>query len=200
MRGRGRLLDYLPWAAALLVVAAPVASVASAADREQRYFDPATGFRIHRYRAPTPESAPGATRIASDEIAALVNGARAILVDVMPAEGAGLDRRTGEWRLSKPRAHIPGSVWLPDVGKGVLSAEMDAYFRASLERLTGGDRTRPLIFYCLADCWMGWNAVKRAAGYGYSRLYWFPEGTDGWRDWEGDLVPATPEPNPASTR
>lgn len=27
---------------------------------------------------------------------------------------------------------------------------------------------------------MSWNALRRAASYGYRCLYWYPEGTDGW--------------------
>ena len=41
---------------------------------------------------------------------------------------------------------------------------------------------------------MGWNAVKRAAGYGYTSLYWYPDGTDGWRDWDKPFEAAVPVP------
>lgn len=41
---------------------------------------------------------------------------------------------------------------------------------------------------------MAWNAVRRAAGYGYTRLYWYPDGIDGWRDWERKAEPAEPVP------
>lgn len=158
------------------------------------HIDPETGYRISRYRAPTPESAPGATTISVDLIEGLVRDEDAILIDAMPAEGAGPDPETGVWRLSRKRVHIPGSVWLPEIGKGRLSTTMEAYFRSNLERLTGGVRSRALIFYCLADCWMGWNAAKRAVAYGYRRVFWFPEGSDGWRDWDGQLVEAVPVP------
>lgn len=164
--------------------------------QDGRHFDAVTGFRIDRYRAPTPQTAPGAVTIDVEDVNRLVRDENAVLIDAMPAEGAGPDPKTGAWRLSRKREHIPGSVWLPDVGKGELSAAMDDYFRTNLARLTEGDRSRAVIIYCLADCWMGWNAAKRAASYGYTRLYWLPEGTDGWRDWEGTLVPAVPVPLP----
>ena len=41
------------------------------------------------------------------------------------------------------------------------------------------DRTP--VFYCKADCWMWWNAAKRALAYGYDMVIWYPEGTEGWR-------------------
>lgn len=173
---------------------ASVALTAAAAAEDQKHFDPVTGFRTSRYRAPTPQTAPGATTVSVDDVRRLVRDEGAVLIDVMPAEGAGPDPRTGVWRLSKPHHHIPGSLWLADVGKGELSVEMETYFKANLERLTDGDRARPIILYCLADCWMGWNASKRAAGFGFTRVYWFPEGADGWRDWEGPLVSGVPEP------
>jgi len=162
------------------------------AQDDSAHFDFRSGYRISRYRAPVPESVPGGTRIQFEDVERLVKEKNALLIDVAPAEGAGPDTETGEWRLSKKRENIPGSHWLADVGKGALNDEMERYFISNLERLTRGDKTHPIIIYCLADCWMGWNAVKRAASYGYTSLYWYPEGTDGWHDWDGKLEQATP--------
>lgn len=167
---------------------------------EPSLFDPDTGFRMSRFRSPVTEEVPGATRISYDDVVELVKSKNAVLLDVMAAEGGGADPETGRWRIVKPRQHIPGSHWLPDVGKGVLNAGLEAYFKTNLERLTGGDKSRPLVIYCVADCWMGWNATKRAVGYGYTAVHWYPEGTDGWRDWDGNMAPASPvamEPNQA---
>ena len=178
---------WLVYALSLTVVLA--ASSGAAAEAE---FDAATGYRIARYRSPVPPEVPGGTRIVAAEVEKLVKEQQAVLVDVMPSEGAGPDPATGVWRLSKARQHIPGSIWLPDAGKGQLTPEMDAYFRSNLETLTAGDRQRAIIIYCQADCWMSWNAVRRAYGYGYRRLYWLAEGTDGWRDWDGPVEDAVP--------
>ena len=57
---------------------------------------------------------------------------------------------------------------------------MTEYFRAGLETATGGDKSRPLVFFCLAECWMSWNAAKRALEDGHQAVFWYPEGTDGW--------------------
>jgi PQQ-dependent catabolism-associated CXXCW motif protein len=157
-------------------------------------FDAATGYRIARYRSPVTVAVVGGTRITAAEVDGLVRDQAAVLIDVMPSEGAGPDPQTGAWRLSKTRQNIPGSVWLPDVGKGELSVEMDGYFRDNLAKLTATDKTRAVIIYCQADCWMSWNAIKRAASYGYTQLYWFAEGSDGWRDWDGRFETAIPVP------
>ena len=60
-----------------------------------------------------------------------------------------------------------------------------------------GDKRRPLKFFCMADCWMSWNAVKRAAEFGYGHVHWFAEGTDGWWELDRPLVAAEPPPVPA---
>jgi PQQ-dependent catabolism-associated CXXCW motif protein len=78
------------------------------------------------------------------------------------------------------RNSIPGSFWLPNVGYGRLHPAIEAYFKTQLERLTGGERGKAVLIYCLERCWMSWNAAKRALEYGYTNMIWYPDGTDGW--------------------
>lgn len=180
-------------AAGAIVFGVVAPGLARSGDTE--LFDATTGYRISRYRAAVHDAPPGGQRISIDEIDRLLASGAALL-DVMPAEGGGPEPETGEWRLVRPRENIPGSVWLADVGRGTLTAEMEAYFRDGLVRLTGGERGRAVIVYCQSDCWMAWNAVKRASGYGYTALFWYPEGSDGWRDHDRPLVSAKPVPLP----
>ena len=191
-------LDRVLQACALFLVAAlaimPAAAPLPVSAGAEPHYDKDTGYRISRYRAATPDDVPGGIRIGIDDVERVVREENAILVDVMPSTGAGFDPKTGTWRLIKTHDHIPGSTWLPDVGRGHISKVLDNYFRSNLERLTGGDKTRPLLIYCQSDCWMGWNAVQRAASYGYERIYWYPDGIDGWRDWEKSFEPAKPVP------
>lgn len=187
MSGRAGAVVAAVLALTVLVAAAPqyggLALAAGNAD-----YDPQTGYRIGNYRSPLPPDVPGGKRVDADDIDALLPTG-ALLLDVMPAEGPGYDAATGAW-LGPTHDTIPGSVWLPDVGRGRLSPEVDCYFRTELVRLTGGDKAKPLVFFCQSDCWMSWNAVQRARGYGYTSLYWYPEGGDGWRDWDRKLTPA----------
>ena len=97
------------------------------------------------------------------------------------------------WR-DRRRENIPGSVWLANVGYGALSGEMESYFRHSLEELTGGDVGRVLVFYCDRDCWMSWNAAKRAIAFGYARVHWYPDGTQGWTEAGLPRAETTPRP------
>jgi PQQ-dependent catabolism-associated CXXCW motif protein len=96
----------------------------------------------------------------------------------------------------RPRSNIPGSIWLPDTGYGELALSMAEYFASGLERAAKGDRTRLLVFYCLANCWMSWNAAKRALSLGYPNVAWYRDGTDGWLATGLPLEDAVPEPRP----
>jgi PQQ-dependent catabolism-associated CXXCW motif protein len=91
---------------------------------------------------------------------------------------------------------VPGSIWLPDTGYGVLAPAMQQYFEHGLEQASGGDRNRMLVFYCLANCWMSWNAAKRAIAIGYTHVAWFPDGTDGWSAERLPLEQRTPVQRP----
>jgi PQQ-dependent catabolism-associated CXXCW motif protein len=169
-----------------------------AAAAEEPEFDQTTGYRIARYRTPVDPKVPGGTRVLIEEAGKLITSG-VILIDVLPSEGAGLDRATGTWTMAKPHQNIPGSVWLPDVGRGVIDPLIETYYKSNLESLTGGDKTKAILIYCQSDCWMGWNAVKRAASYGYTKLYWYADGIDGWRDWERPFSDAEPVPVDLST-
>ena len=170
-------------------------SVLSSADSQAPFFEPG-GYRIDRFRAPVPDSLPGAATLHTRALVQLVESAAPppILIDVLPApprpEGLAA---TSLW-LPPSREDIPGSVWLPNVGYGRLSDALDRYFRANLARLTEGDPARPIVIYCQAECWMSWNAARRAVEYGYGRVIWYPEGTDGWQAAGLPLEAATPVP------
>jgi PQQ-dependent catabolism-associated CXXCW motif protein len=158
--------------------------------------DEPEGYRLGQYRAPTPPSLTGATTLDTRAAERLWREKNAVFVDVMPHDPKPANLPAGTVWRERRRDNIPGSVWLANVGYGVLSPEMELYFRLSLEEVTAGDQGRTLVFYCDIDCWMSWNAAKRAMAYGYSNIAWYPDGTDGW---EGAKLPteeAQPELRP----
>ncbi len=161
-----------------------------------RHINPKTGLRTAYYRARLPNSVPGGKRITVDQAHTHYQNKSAIFVDVMAHTGTGPDPIDGLWRLAQPRSNIPGSVWLADVGTGTLSKEMENYYRSNLARITNNDKTKPLIIYCTADCWMAWNAVRRAAKWGYNNLLWLPQGSDEWKTKGYPLAQSTPVPLP----
>lgn len=138
------------------------------------------GYRMKDYRAPTPPTLQGATVLSTDEAAAHWQKRDAVFIDVLPQAPRPADLPAGTMWRDKPREDLPGSVWLPDTGYGALAPVMQQYFERGLAQATGGKRDRLLVFYCLANCWMSWNAAKRAVSLGYTNVAWYPDGTDGW--------------------
>ncbi|WP_166142370.1 PQQ-dependent catabolism-associated CXXCW motif protein [Methylosinus sp. RM1] len=138
------------------------------------------GYRMSDFRAAVPATLRGARVIDTPQAFAIWRDKAAVFVDVLPRppRPAGLPP-DAVWR-DKPRFDIPGSVWLPETGYGELAPAALHYFESGLARATAEDKSRPLVFYCLADCWMSWNAAKRALALGYSNVSWFSRGTDGW--------------------
>src|SRR5262245_46135451 len=140
------------------------------------------GYRGEPYRSPTPSTLRGVRVLSTSEAEAIWKSRDAIFIDVLPhaPRPAGLPPDT-IWR-DKARRNIPGSIGLPDTGYDGLAAKTENYLRNNLARVTGGDKARLLVIYCLRDCWMSWNAAKRILAMGYTRVTWYPDGTDGWDD------------------
>ena len=153
------------------------------------------GYRTERYREPTPATLEGATVVDTPALQRLVASEQPVLIDVMAKELETADAQAA-WE-PPPREHVAGSVWLPNVGLGSLAPEFMAYFEDSLATLTEDDPARPLVFYCDINCWMGYNAAKRAVReLGYSNVYWYPEGVQGWQSAGLEVVEAEPLPMP----
>ncbi|BBB28032.1 rhodanese-like domain-containing protein [Neptunomonas japonica] len=146
------------------------------------------GYRLFRYRSPTPKQHDQAITVSTQQLVTLLKQLPApILLDVQP-----LIWKSGFFIEKEPRLHIPSSYWLPNVGQGELEEAWADYFLQYLQDLTQGRQDYPIVIYCTADCWMSWNAVKRAAQWGYSHLYWYRDGSDGWQ--EADLETAEGKP------
>jgi PQQ-dependent catabolism-associated CXXCW motif protein len=140
------------------------------------------GFRLDDYRKPVPQTLAGAKGVLTAEAAKALMDQGAVFLDVYPRapKPPNLPAST-VWR-EPPHRSIAGARWIPNVGYGVLAAPTEAYFNAQLVRASGGDLGKPLVFFCLRDCWMSWNAAKRAIAKGYSAVFWFPEGSDAWEE------------------
>jgi PQQ-dependent catabolism-associated CXXCW motif protein len=181
---------------ALLLLSAGLAGVGSSGVRSEVVAEP-DGYKASDYRSKVPATLKGARVVTAREAAALRDAGGdkpALFIDVYPRPPKPANLPAGTvWR--DPRhATIVGAQWLPNVGYGVLAPEPEAYLKASLEQLTAGDKARTLVFFCLKDCWMSWNAAKRAMALGYGSVVWFPDGTDGWQEIGRPLQEAEPLP------
>ena len=158
--------------------------------------DEPESYRSENYRSRTPATLRGARVVSTIEAHAIWSEGSAAFIDVLPNFPPTPHLPAGTlWRVQQ-RFNIPGSTWLPDTGYGELSPAADGYLKTGLERITGDDRAKPLVIYCLRDCWMSWNAAKRAVIWGYTGVIWYPEGTDGWQDAGLPLEEAKPAPHP----
>ncbi len=149
-----------------------------------------SGYRMGQYRSPVPESLTGATVIGPEAAHDLWTEGAAHFVDVLPRPPKPANLPEGTVWRDRPRSSIPGATWLPNTGFGALSPDDATYFESGLEQVSNGDKAKPLVFFCLSNCWMSWNAAKRALEGGYSAVYWFPDGTDGWLagGWSTEIV------------
>ena len=181
MRGRPATPAFAALALALLL-AAP----AAAAPPEPQ------GYRMSDYKAPTPATIAGGTALDTPAAQQLWKKGGAVWIDVLAAPRRPANLPASSVWLPVPHRDIPGSLWLRDVGRGALDPKLEAYFRNNLDRAAKGRRDARLVFYCRAECWMSWNAAKRAIGWGYTRVYWYRDGIDGWQ--AAKLPLATVEP------
>ena len=171
----------------VLALAAPAAAAACLEDEP-------TGYRQDDFRSTVPCTIRGGEVLSTRALARLLAGDDPVLIDVLPAPRRPPGLPDDALWAPPERDSLPGSVWLPNTGFGTLPVEEENYLRRNLAQLTGGDRSRALVFFCLRDCWMSWNAARRAVEWGWRRVFWYPDGTDGWSEAGRDLAPVRPVP------
>lgn len=150
------------------------------------------GYRAPPYLAATPDHLPGATTITAAQAVALQQQG-AVLIDASPLTLGSYGEQADQWIVKADHPSIAGSVWLPNVGEQQPSPAIERWFAAELARLSEGRRDAPLVFFCRPDCWMSWNAGRRALSLGYQRVYWYRDGIPGW---ELELFPLIPAAQP----
>ena len=152
------------------------------------------GYRTQDYRAPTPATLRGARTVTTAQAHAMWKAGDVVFVDVLPHPPRPPKLPAGTIWRERERLDISGSLWLPDTGYGELAPAAEHYFRSGLERATGGSKDKLLVIYCQKDCWMSWNAGKRALALGYRNVAWYPDGTEGWQEAELPMANTVPAP------
>lgn len=142
--------------------------------------DEPAGFRMELYDDVVPVGLAGAVTVSAQEVLKLQQEQGAVVVDVIPEHRRPEFLPDDQIWIPVPHKGVPGAVWLPDTGFGALSEVTESYFKRHLGAAVKGDFSHPIVFYCRSDCWMSWNAAKRALTYGYSNVYWFADGIDDW--------------------
>jgi PQQ-dependent catabolism-associated CXXCW motif protein len=159
-------------------IAAHVA--APAAHSAPHVAEPA-GYWTGNVNAPTPATLHGAKVVDAQQVNRLLKTGNAVVIDVSNAPRRPQSLAPGAPWMPTAHPGIPGALWIPGAGLGVVPVDVEAYFRAKLAAATGGDLSRPIVIYCHRGCWLSWNAAKRAVSYGYRNVAWFPQGIEGWR-------------------
>jgi len=173
---RGLLAGMLAASAAAATPAGPATPRGAAAGAVAE----PEGYWLGDIGSPVPATLKGGHIVHVGGVLHLLRQGGAVVVDVSNAPRRPEGLADGAPWMPLPHAALPGAVWIPEAGEGAIARRIDEYFRARLAEATRGDLNVPLIFYCHTHCWLSWNAAKRAIGYGYRRVYWFPEGIEAW--------------------
>jgi len=154
------------------------------------------GYRMKKFDGSVPKVLTGATVVDLQDVQKLHKEEKVIFIDVTPhlLRPANLPKEE-TWDGDVSRS-IPGGYKLANVGYGRLTYEMQAYFRNHLSRISKGEPSQPILFYCKGDPWQSWNAAKRALSLGYKSVYWFPLGTEEWVKAGGSLEESWHPPMP----
>tara|TARA_Y100000590_G_scaffold141346_1_gene162148 strand:+ start:299 stop:820 length:522 start_codon:yes stop_codon:yes gene_type:complete len=114
-----------------------------------------------------------------EEVYEIVNKKNAILIDVWLKDRKPdvLDKK--KW-LPPKRYTIPGSLWMPNIGRETLTSEQRKYLEKGLKEITKNNKNKKIVFFCRRGYYSK-IAAERAIKLGYTNVLLFP-GTDLWED------------------
>jgi rhodanese-related sulfurtransferase len=161
-------------------LAQPVAKPGGYADESRDWGVPPTKvLRTVGYHAPTPLQIPGGRVVTTLELKELIErGPRPYLIDVL---GGGIHRT------------LAGAFWMIGSGAGDMSKEEEGRFAKAIAAFAGGDKGRPLVFFCVdSECWLSYNAALRAIALGYTNVMWYRGGIAAWRVAEQPMAQSDP--------
>ncbi|HWL57987.1 MAG TPA: PQQ-dependent catabolism-associated CXXCW motif protein [Paracoccus sp. (in: a-proteobacteria)] len=173
----------MKWLAAALIMLSAGPSMAEEAVPEPQ------GFHGEPYRSAVPATLTGADVITTEE-AIRLHDAGVPFLDTMPRKKRPEGLPEGTIWNAPPHMTIPGATWLYDTGYDRIAPAEEQRLADGLAHATKGDKTAPVVIFCRSDCWMSWNAGKRAVGLGYTGVNWYPAGSDGWQEAGRELVTA----------
>lgn len=120
------------------------------------------------YHEPTPTTVAGGKLISTYDLHKLMTGGnQPVVINSLMGDTTEL---------------IPGSVWLSGAGNsGRFNDAVSRRLDERLQQLTGGNRDKDIVFYCLdVRCWLSYNAAIRATNLGYRNVYWYRGGLHAW--------------------
>ena len=129
--------------------------------------EPTTRVKKAPYHGPTPLTIAGARVIKTMELKELLESTKdLVVIDVLD---------------SKERKSVPGAFWMPGAGDGQFFGAEKSRFSAALDKITEGNKSRPIVFLCSSsECWLSYNASLHALESGYTDVIWYRGGTAAW--------------------
>jgi PQQ-dependent catabolism-associated CXXCW motif protein len=180
------------------IAAACIVAVCVAASSHAAVTEPATVWAGDA-DAPIPGTLAGGRVIHARALARLIKRKDPVVIDVSNEPRRPAQLAPGAPWLPVPHRALPAARWIAGVGAGAIPPQLEQEFRRQLALFVGEDTHRALVFYCHARCWLSWNAAKRAIGYGYKQVFWFPDGIEGWNAAGLPTTQVSAEPTPEST-
>lgn len=140
---------------------------------------PTKVLRTVGYHGPTPRQIPGGRVVTTGELQKLLEQERRpFLIDVL---GGGV------------HPTIAGAFWMLGSGAGDFSKDEEKRFAKAIAAFAGGDKGRPLVFFCVdTECWLSYNAALRAIRLGYSNVMWYRGGISAWSAAELPMAQSDP--------
>jgi PQQ-dependent catabolism-associated CXXCW motif protein len=135
------------------------------------------GYRSKIYRSPTPKQTSFAKIVdAKDILKRSKDNENLVIVNVVPLDMVG-----STFIQAKPHEGIVNSIWLPNVGYGQIDKMTTTYLVENLNIAMNNNSNTVFVFYCNIDCWMSWNAARRASSLGFKNILWYKNGIENWK-------------------
>lgn len=163
------------------------------AQDDKKYSAEPTGFRLTEYRTPVPRALKGAITLKTQALERLLKDKHPLLIDVLPKPNKPEGWPANQLWFPEPHLTIPSAFWLPEIGFGTINEAVEITFKQFMKTQTDDQLDAPVVLFCRENCWISWNAAKRLVGYGYTQIYWYPDGIDGWQDNMNETVVAEPQ-------
>jgi rhodanese-related sulfurtransferase len=130
----------------------------------------------------TPQMLPGATTVSVAEAKCLIDRFKDSVVVI----AAMNDEDT-----------LPGAHRFGDAASDDPSIQGE--FAKIMARLTGDDKSRPILIYCHHEqCFLSYNVALRTVQAGYKQVFWMRPGIAGWKAAGYPLAPKPPRPGEAT--
>lgn len=180
IRKQARTFTMLMVLAATLVAGRQAFAQGLAEEDRDWQVQPPVALRQAPYSAPTPTRIPEGKVVRTADLLLMTQSSPPpVLIDVAAGEG---------------HETLPAAVWIPGAGRGDNFIDTtQAELNVLLSGLTAGNRDRSLVFFCVnAQCWLSFNAARRAIAAGYREVYWYRGGYAAWKAAGLPLVPIAP--------